>query len=163
MLPAELEEDMYRMRNVRLAEHGFLPRDEAVMVFAPMDPERLKTGEPDVGPPVFHPEDVGAVPHWPLQALQEGNLLMQTLSKMSDETLLDRIRLEFSGLCNQILSAEGFSDWNMEHLEEIQRQAAGYLNLILKVRSHEEIKTAENLLRFNTLVLTLSCRIRVGR
>ncbi|EFK09138.1 conserved hypothetical protein [delta proteobacterium NaphS2] len=153
VLPAELEEDMYRMRNVRLAEHGFLPREEAIMVFSPMDAERLKTGEPDANPrPVSHPEDVGAVPHWPLQTIQERNLLTQTLSQMSDETLLDRIRLEFSGLCNQILSAEGFSNWNAEYLEEIQRQAAGYLNLILKERSREEIKTAENLLRFNTLV-----------
>lgn len=153
VLPAELEEDMYRMRNVRLAEHGFLPREEAIAVFAPMDPERLKTGEPDAGPwPVFHPEDIGPVPHWPLQTIQERNLLTQTLSKLTDETLLDRIRLEFAGLCNQILSAEGFSNWNVEHLEEIQRQAAGYLNLILNERSHEETKTAENLLRCNTLV-----------
>ena len=153
VLPAELEEDMYRIRNVRLAEHGFLPREEAVMVFAPMDPEFLKTGEPDASlRPVSHPEDVGAVPRWPLQTIQDGNLLIQTLLKLSDETLLDRIRLEFSGLCNQILSAEGFSDWSVEHLEEIQRQVAGYLNLILKERSHEETKTAEKLLRYNTLV-----------
>ena len=153
VLPAELEEDMYRMRNVRLAEHGFLPREEAVMVFAPVDPEHLKAGEPDAGiRPVSHPEDVGAAPRWPLQTIQEGNLLIQTLLKLSDETLLDRIRMEFSGLCNQILSAEGFSDWSVEHLEEIQRQTAGYLNLILKERSHGKTKTAEKLLRYNTLV-----------
>ena len=153
VLPAELEEDIYRMRNVRLAEHGFLPREEATVVFSPLDAERLKTGEPGANPrPVSRPEDVGAVPRWPLQTIHERNLLTQTLSKLSDETLLDRIRLEFAGLCNQILSAEGFPDWNVEYLEEIQRQAAGYLNLILKERSREEIETAENLLRFNTLV-----------
>ena len=34
VLPAELEEDMYRLKNVRLAEHGFLPREEAIAVYA---------------------------------------------------------------------------------------------------------------------------------
>ena len=32
LLPAETEEKMYRMKNVRLAEHGFLPFEEAVSV-----------------------------------------------------------------------------------------------------------------------------------
>ena len=102
-------------------------------------------------------EDAGSVPRWPLQSIQERNLLAKTISNISDEALLDRIRLEFAGLCNQILSAEGLSNWDMDNLQEIQMQAAGYLNLILKERCHaergnEDIKTAEDLLRMNTLV-----------
>jgi hypothetical protein len=158
VLPAELEEDMYRMRNVRLAEHGFLPREEAIAVYAPLNPDRLKMGQQDAGARFsVSLEDAGSVPRWPLQSIPDRNLLTKTIVNISDETLLDRIRLEFAGLCNQLLSAEGLSAWNTDTLQKIQIRAAGYLNLILKERCHnergnEDIKTAEDLLRMNTLV-----------
>lgn len=153
VLPAELEEDMYRMRNVRLAEHGFLPREEAIAVYAPLNPKSLKMDQPDAADgPVPGPKDPGPVPRWPLQTIQGRDLLTKTISNLSDVKLLDRIRLEFAGLCNQIASAEGFMDWNMDNLKEIQVQAAGYLNMILKKQCHEDVKTAETLLRMNSLI-----------
>lgn len=153
VLPAELEEDMYRIRNVRLAEHGFLPREEAIAVYAPLNPERLKTKKQDTTHgSTANLEDAGDAPRWPLQTIQGRNLLTKTISTLSDERLLDRLRLEFSGLCNQILSAEGLVNQDMDDLREIQLQAAGYLNLILKERCCEDTDTAENLLRMNTLV-----------
>ncbi len=157
LLPAELEEEMYRMRNVRLAEHGFLPREEAIAVYAPNDPENLRRGasETDIWPP-SQLEEIGAVPRWPLQTIEQGNLLFVTLSQFSDDAFMDRIRLEFAGLCNQILATEGLSRLDPETLQAVQRQAAGYLNLILKERSlkdsGEGTRTAENLLRLNPLV-----------
>ena len=157
VLPAELEESMYRMRNVRMAEHGFLPPEEAISVYAPLDAERLKTKEQGAGArPHSDPEDAVPAPRWPLTTIQGRDLLTKTISNMSDEILLDRIRLEFAGLCNQILSAEGLSTWDMDHLQEIQLQAAGTLNMILKERcqnerGNEDIRTAENLLRMNPL------------
>jgi len=158
VLPAELEEEMYRLKNVRLAEHGFLPREEALAVYAQLKPERLqmKPQQTDARPSVS-PEDVGSVPRWPLQSIQDRNLLAKTVAHLKDEALLDRIRLEFAGLCNQILSAEGLSTWDLDRLQEIQIRAAGYLNLILKERclnerGKEDIKTAEDLLRMNDLL-----------
>ena len=157
VLPAELEEDMYRMRNVRLAEHGFLPRDEAMVVYAPLNPERLKTEKQGASAwPTAGLEDAGVAPRWPLQTIQGQNLLTKTISNLSDAKLLDRIRLEFAGLCNQIVSAEGLLNWDMDNLKEIQVQAAGYLNMILKERCQNEwgsenLKTAETLLRMNSL------------
>ena len=153
VLPAELEEDMYRIRNVRLAEHGFLPREEAIAVYAPLNPESLKTNQQDTRHwPTASPEDAGDAPRWPLQTIQGQDLLTKTISTLSDARLLDRLRLEFAGLCNQILSADGLLDWDMDDLQEIQLQAAGYLNLILKERCHEDTDIAENLLRMNPLV-----------
>jgi uncharacterized protein DUF6178 len=157
VLPAELEENMYRMRNVRLAEHGFLPREEAMAVYAPLNRERLKTKKQDESArPTAGPEDAVVAPRWPLQNIQGRDLLTKTISNLSDAKLLDRIRLEFAGLCNQIISAEGFMNWDMDNLKEIQVQAAGYLNMILKERcrnawGNENLKTAENLLRMNSL------------
>ncbi len=153
VLPAEFEEDMYRIRNIRLAEHGFLPREEAIAVYAPLNPESLKTKKQDASLwSTASLEDAGDAPRWPLQTIQGQNLLTKTISTLSDARLLDRLRLEFSGLCNQILSAEGLVNQDMDDLQEIQLQAAGYLNLILKERCYEDTDTAENLLRMNTLV-----------
>ena len=153
VLPAESEEDMYRMRNIRLAEHGFLPRDEAVVVYAPLKPERLKMDAPDASDqPVPDVDDLDLVPRWPLQYIQGENLLAKIISSLSDAALLDRIRLEFAGLCNQIVSAEGLMDRDENDLQEIRLQAAGYLNLILKERCREDIVTAEKLLRMNSLL-----------
>jgi len=42
LIPAEVEEELYRFRNGRLAEHGFLPYEEAVAVYAPLDPTVLR-------------------------------------------------------------------------------------------------------------------------
>ena len=45
--PAESEEDAFRLKNVRLAERGFLPFDEAVGVYAPMGPGDVKKRRSD--------------------------------------------------------------------------------------------------------------------
>ena len=53
VIPAEIEEEEYRLRNVRLAEKGFLPFDEAIGIYQPLEPQalegrlarRLQTGE----------------------------------------------------------------------------------------------------------------------
>ena len=41
LIPAENEEDVYRLRSVRLAEKGFLPFDEAISVYRPLGAEEL--------------------------------------------------------------------------------------------------------------------------
>ena len=41
IIPAESEEETYRLRNVRLAEKGFLPSDEAIGVYQPMAPSKF--------------------------------------------------------------------------------------------------------------------------
>ena len=46
VLPAEIEEEMYRLRNVRLAEHGFLAFEEAITVYAPLEPDDLTRENP---------------------------------------------------------------------------------------------------------------------
>jgi len=48
---AEIEEDAYRWRNIRLAEKGFLPFDEAVGVYQPMSPTTLQNRRPKSLPP----------------------------------------------------------------------------------------------------------------
>ncbi|PQP33594.1 hypothetical protein C6A37_12120, partial [Desulfobacteraceae bacterium SEEP-SAG9] len=42
IIPAELEEEAYRLRNVRLGEKGFLPFDEAISIYQPLSPDDLE-------------------------------------------------------------------------------------------------------------------------
>ena len=133
LIPAETEEDMYRMRSVRLAEHGFLPREEALAVYSPLQPsaalrearEAHRAVEPD--PEIFQEAALT-----PLMMAPAGGLFSEVAFSVKDPVLLDRMRLEFSGLCNLIMSADGLVPEDVGDLEKISRKAAGYVNVALE-------------------------------
>lgn len=154
VLPAELEEEMYRLRNIRLAEYGFLPPDEAHSVYAPLAPEVLHS-------PVHRkdyrdslPEGVfyGLAPLSPLYHAGEENLMTAMTKRIADPVFLDRIRLEFAGLCNWILSADGLSQRNFDHLVDTCRKAGSYLSLGLERAVGSDLSQVEEVLRDNPLV-----------
>jgi hypothetical protein len=153
VLPAEIEEDMYRMRNIRLAEHGFLPFDEALAIYAPLDAGTIIAEEPGKKAYIFTDEiERSLVPLSPLYHAGGPNLLTEAFSRITDSLLLDRIRLEFAGLCNHILSADGIMADDLEVLIKTCRKAAGYLNLTLEKLCGEDLASAERLLRDNSLI-----------
>jgi len=153
VLPAELEEDMYRLRNVRIAEHGFLPREEALLVYAPLDQKFIEQREsPEMVEPAFDEENLDLTPYTPFYFSKSQNLLTKSASKITDVRLLDRIRLEFAGLCNQVLSADGLVIDDIEILRKTGQKAAGYLNLALEEMSGKDIGAAKELLRKNRLI-----------
>ena len=153
MLPAELEEDMYRLRNVRIAEHGFLPREEALLVYAPPDQKFIEQREsPEMVDPVLDEKNLDLAPYTPFHFSKSQNLLTKSASRITDGRLLDRIRLEFAGLCNQILSADGLVIDDIEVLRKTGLKAAGYLNLALEEMSGKDIGAVEELLRKNRLI-----------
>ena len=154
VLPAELEEGMYRQRNIRLAEHGFLPFEEALAVYAPLGPEKLVSEEPEetAGHMIINGETHELAPVSPLYHAMDQNLWTTVSSKITDDLFLDRIRLEFGGLCNQIFSADGVLDNELEALIKTCRKAAGYLNLALEKLCGSDISSAERLVKNNSLV-----------
>jgi len=153
VLPADLEEDMYRLRNVRIAEHGFLPREEALLVYAPLDPKTIEQKEsPEMVDLVLDEKNLDLAPYTPFYFSKSRNLLTKSASRITDGRLLDRIRLEFAGLCNQILSADGLVIDDIDVLRKTGQKAAGYLNLALEEMSGKDIGAAEELLRKNRLI-----------
>ncbi|MFZ7111225.1 MAG: DUF6178 family protein [Desulfatiglandales bacterium] len=161
VLPAETEEEMYRLRNVRLAEHGFLPREEAISIYAPLDPEAL--GIKDESPRetvVLEEESRALVPILPLDLAAGKNRFVQTVLGLSDLVLLDRIRLEFAGLCNQLLSADGLLLRELDILLKTCEKASGYLSLALERLSGEDMTKAEETLRHHSLLSLF--RVGVG-
>ncbi len=153
VLPAELEEEMYRRRNVRLAEHGFLPFEEAISVYAPLEPERIKV-EKGLSLPdrPFDPEMRSLVPTAPFEQARSGNLLTQATGWIHDPWFLDRMRIEFAGLCNQIHSADGMSGHELEDLIGTCRKAARYVNLALERLCERDLTAAAQVLRAHPLV-----------
>ena len=153
VLPADLEEDMYRLRNVRIAEHGFLPREEALMVYAPLDTKTIGQKESrEMVDAVLDENFLDLAPYTPFHFSKTQNLLTKTASRIVDTGLLDRIRLEFAGLCNQILSADGLVIDDIDVLKKTGQKAAGYLNLCLEEMCGKDMGTAEELLRNNSLI-----------
>ena len=153
VLPAELEENMYRLRNVRIAEHGFLPREEALLVYAPLGLNIIQQKDsPEMVEPAFDEERLDLAPYTPFYFSKSQNLLTKSASRITDARLLDRIRLEFAGLCNQVLSADGLVIDDIDVLRKTGLKAAGYLNLALEEMSGKDIGAAEELLRKNRLI-----------
>ncbi|MDY6970777.1 MAG: DUF6178 family protein [Thermodesulfobacteriota bacterium] len=153
ILPTEFEEDMYRLKNVRLAEHGFLPFEEAVSVYAPLGPEALRIEEPPALPDMLvDAGDAAIVPVSPLHLAGTDNLLTEVVSKAIDTSFLDRIRLEFAGLCNQIVSADGLPVCELDVLINACQKAARHLNLAIERLCGRDILSAELLLKNNSLV-----------
>ncbi len=106
VIPAETEEEAYRLRNVRLAEKGFLQYEEAIGIYQPLKPEdfekqdtKFTTTEPDRK--LFFP-----VPFYHSGMLEQENLFTAALKKVEIDDVIEQIQTEFAGLCNLIISAD---------------------------------------------------------
>jgi len=154
LLPAEAEEEMYRMKNVRLAEHGFLPYDEAISVYASLDVAALGTekAKKSSGVSVDDKETRAMVPLSPLYQAGTEHILAMALYEITDPLFMDRLRLEFAGLCNQVLSADGLLAREFGDLINTCRKAAGYINLALERLSGKDVSSALELLKRHSLL-----------
>ncbi|MBW2648740.1 MAG: hypothetical protein JRC53_02830, partial [Deltaproteobacteria bacterium] len=152
IIPAEIEEDMYRQRTTRLAEAGFLPFDEASSVFSPLGQGILETG--GTLPRRFTKTDEeirSSVPVLPLLNAGAETMFARALSDIDDASLIDRARLEFAGLCNRITAAEGLGDLDPDILREKCRKAGGYINIALEKVCGSSVGQAEELIQKNSL------------
>lgn len=154
VVPAEVEEEMYRRRNVRLAEDGFLPYEEAVSVYAALKKDLLKAS-PSVaptGPVVSQQEERVQAPLMPILHVSEKTLMVEATRRSGDLLLLDRITLEFAGLCSQVFSAEGVPGNTPEALVQTVRRTAGYVNVGLERWCGRDLALCEKVLRHNPLI-----------
>jgi hypothetical protein len=129
VIPAETEEEAYRLRNVRLAEKGFLPYEEAIGVYRPLKPEdfnkqdtKFTTADPDRK--LFFP-----VPLYHSGMLDQENLFTAALKKIEIYDIIEQIHTEFAGLCNLIISADRKNIREKQELKTIVKKVCGYLNI----------------------------------
>jgi len=132
VIPAETEEECYRMRSVRLAEKGFLPFDEAVGIYQPVTPQDLARQGAKFLPPAADPAHLFPIPLYPTRMLSEDNHFTRALAIIEPENVLPHIQTEFANLCNQIIVADHKTIQEREHLRDIVKKACGYLSIGLE-------------------------------
>jgi hypothetical protein len=140
VIPAEAEEECYRVRNVRLAEKGFLPFDEAIGIYQPVKPEDLATQRAKFLPPAADPSSLYPVPMYPIRMLAEDNHFTRALAAIEPRHRLPHIQAEFANLCNQIIVADHKTIRERDQLRDIVKKACGYLSIGLERLSDKKEK-----------------------
>ncbi len=144
-IPAEHEEEAYRRRNIRLAEKGFLPFEEALGIYQPLSPRDLKGG----GIKRFVRAEAAdrdgeplPVPQSPLEGLTGESIFARTLGSITEPEVLVQLQQEFAGLSNQIIAADAGTVKSRDQLKTVVRKAAGYLSIGLEILTRKKGKQA---------------------
>ncbi|MFB3926593.1 MAG: DUF6178 family protein [Syntrophales bacterium] len=153
VIPAEIEEELYRLRSIRIAEYGFLPFEEALSIYTPLDPSALQAGPRRFPGKIYAPEHGGRIPLLPLTQVESRSPLAAALSRIDDPALLDRIRIEIAGICNQIIAADAMlAVDDPEIIVAASRRAAAFLNIAVEHLCGPEGSAAEELFRTHSLL-----------
>ncbi len=136
IIPAENEEEAYRLRNVRLAEKGFLPFEEAVGVYQPLSPRQL-TERGRMLPAPSAPATGLPVPLYPAGVLDGGSLFARALSRIDAEALLEQLQTEFAGLCNRIIAADVTPVHRKDDLRQVVQKTSGFLSIGMQALAAE--------------------------
>jgi hypothetical protein len=154
VIPAESEEEEYRWRNVRLAEKGIVPFDEAVGIYQPVTPETMARRASETATAgADRPTGRLPVPAYPLRELSGDTLFGRALARVEAPAALPGLQLEFANLCNRIIVADHRTIRDREQLRPVVAKACGYLSLgleQLKARGEEAVdpaRAAAHLLR----------------
>jgi hypothetical protein len=132
VIPAEYEEEAFRLRNVRLAEKGFLPFDEAIGVYQPLKPKALSEQSAKFIAESSERRLYVPVPHYSTEILKGGNLFTDSLRKIEKDDVLEQVQIELASLANQLLVADQKVIRNKEELGDIVKKACGYISIGLK-------------------------------
>ncbi|MGD9974777.1 MAG: DUF6178 family protein [Desulfatirhabdiaceae bacterium] len=162
VLSAEIEEELYRLRNVRLAEKGFLPFDEAIGIYQPISPEqrRPRPVKPHKTGSGF---ETGPIPHYAQRVLTEENRLMPAATLLRDEPLFTDVILELTALANQMAVADQKEIASQADLDAIVNKIRGYLCIGIEVLSHGDFSPASAAAAIRTTMIQDIFRIGYGQ
>jgi len=132
VIPVETEEEAYRLRNIRLAEKGFMPFDKAIGIYQPLKPRDFEKQSVKHTVKDDERRQLLPVPLYHAGMLKEDNLFTGALKRIETNEVLEQIQTEFAGLCNQIVAADQETIRDREALSAIVKKACGYLNIGLE-------------------------------
>ena len=132
VVPAEAEEALWRLRNVRLAEKGFLPYDEAIGIYQALSVgdllKRDRKSKTFSGRPVeSYPLKID-----PLEPPRGANRFARALTGLQDQPSLQRLQGEFAGLCNQVIVADQRHIREKEALAQVVKKTSDYISIALE-------------------------------
>jgi hypothetical protein len=171
-LPSSLEEEALHWRNARLADLGFLPADEAAVVFAWVDPDKaIAQPAPPSNPPKSGPDDststdLTSSPLLPWEILGDGaSVISKAMAGLTD-IVGDRVRHELMLTANRVHAAESADLGDADALKETARQVAATVGVGLAwmVQGNEAMLsqrlTATNVQHLFRIGHSLSLRLR---
>ena len=132
VIPSETEEEDYRLRNVRLAEKGFLPFEQAVGIYQPLKPEDFyRCGKKYIA--ARSNMDLHLpVPVYTSGMLKEDNLFTNALQAIKTDDVMLQIQAEFAGLANQIIAADQKSIRDRGELRNVVKKVCGHISIGLE-------------------------------
>ena len=138
IIPAETEEEAYRLKNVRLAEKGFLPYAEAVGIYQPMKVEDFKKQPTKFIPSEPERKLFFPVPFYHSGLLEQEDYFTTALKKIKIDDVLEQIQIEFASLCNRIISADQKKIREKDELKSVVKKACGYINIGLEKLTEDD-------------------------
>ncbi|HEY6871456.1 MAG TPA: DUF6178 family protein [Geobacteraceae bacterium] len=132
---SELEEQAYSFRTGRLADLGFPSREEAVFIYARIDPASFV---PAKEPKRLHPGGEETVP----APLRDDTLLARALGRQDSAELY----MELNYLVNTALVAEETSFADDEAMQAVMERISGYLVIALEYLGGDDEEKAADML-----------------
>lgn len=137
VIPAEAEEELLRLRNMRLAEKGFLPFEEAVGLYQPLTAAELALRGRKAAALSGRAVDTSPLRIDPADVPEDANLFLRTLSRLRDESLQQRLQVEFAGLCNQMIAADQLRVSDKAMLAAVVAKVSNYISIGLEKTARE--------------------------
>jgi hypothetical protein len=132
VLPAETEEEEFRLKTIRLAEKGFLPFHEAIGIYqpTPLTALRKRPKTHVFSSDTFDP-DLPLPPQSFTQFLDGENLFVHALARVPSGFMIT-LESELAALINKVISADRIKVRDTETLSKIIRKASAFLSLGLE-------------------------------
>jgi hypothetical protein len=128
VIPAEYEEEAYRLRNIRMDEKGFKPFDEAIGIYQPLSADGLDYGRRKFASGTPQPDGMPA-PYYPFSMLEADNLFARSLARLGPGEDSTPLQAEFAGLCNRVISADRQIIREQEGLKPVVKKVCGYVSI----------------------------------
>lgn len=138
VIPAETEEEAYRLKNVRLAEKGFLPYEEAVGIYQPLKVQDFKKQHTKFIASELERKLFFPVPFYHTGLLEQEDYFTNALKKIDIDDVLEQIQIEFAALCNLIISADQKKIREKDELKSVVKKACGYINIGLEKLTEDD-------------------------
>ncbi|WP_156915811.1 DUF6178 family protein [Desulfatirhabdium butyrativorans] len=147
VIPSELEEEAYRLRNVRLAEKGFLPYEEAISIYQPIEPDHIQPRVPLKSPSA--PDGIPANPSILVLHNPENHPLDMTMETLKNDPIFSDVLVEMSALANQVAVADKMRIASREDLFVLMKKVRAYLGIGIEIISGKSLtpQTASIVLR----------------
>jgi hypothetical protein len=134
-LVSPLEEEARRWRMSRLEEYGFLPREEALEVYALLDPERqrqrLEDEELTSKRSTGAPENLD-LPTVITEELEGDFYILAMIDRLEDDASVQERIFELTALLNKAMIADGIEPGEPGSGREVVRRTLGYASLGLE-------------------------------